>query len=162
VKRLTVLAGLVVAAASLAIAPLAFSGHRTKAGGLPVLIKTKMRVIIPAGDQPPTRATGQVRGGSFFGDREFCRGGSVTQAISGAPPNVTVTALFRCKEGRLRIRFKPRGPSPEARSQSGLWTVVGGTGRYGNVRPGHGSIFTRFDRCCPTFRETYIGTLANR
>ncbi len=73
-----------------------------------------------------------------------------------------MTALFRCKEGRFTIRFKPRGPSPDARNHSSVWTVVRGTGRYENVRPGHGSVFTRFDRCCPTLRETFTGTLANR
>ncbi len=78
-KRLAVLAGVVVAAASLAIAPLAFSGHTTKAGGLPVLIKTKMRVIIPPSDEPARRATGRVQRGSFVGDREFCSGGRVTR-----------------------------------------------------------------------------------
>ncbi len=161
-KRLAVLTGLVVAAVSLAIAPLAFSGHTTKAGGLPVLIKTKIRVIIPPGNQPPTRATGRVLPGSFVGDRTFCRGGRVTGALRGQPPTTTVTARFRCREGRLTIRFKPRGPGPDALNQSGLWTVVRGTGSYRNVRPGHGSVFTRFDRCCPTARETFTGTLANR
>lgn len=159
-KRLA--AGLVATGALLAVAPLAFSGHTTEAGGLPVLIKTKHRTIIPPGNQPPTEATGTVLRNSFVGERAFCPGGSFTQALRGEPPTVTVTSRFRCREGTLTVRFRPRGPSLQALNQSAVWTVVRGTGRYRGVKPGHGSVFTRFNRCCPTARETFVGTVANR
>ena len=159
-KRL--IAGGVAAGAALILAPFAFSGHTTEAGGLPVLIKTKLRVIIPADGSPPTQARGRVLRGSFIGERSFCPGRGFRQTLRGVPPAVTVTSVFRCREGTLRIRFKPRGPNADALNQSGLWRVLSGTGRYRNLRPGHGSIFVRFDRCCPTARETFAGTVANR
>lgn len=158
-KRLV--AGLTAAGALLTVVPVALSGHDTEGGGLPVLINTKFRVIIPSGGEPPTQTKGKVIAGSFLGERRFCRGGKVVGTIEGEPPNHTVTETFRCKGGTLTIEFGPRSPNFEDRNQSGLWTVVEGTGRFSDLEPGHGSLFTRFSKGSPSARATYTGTVAN-
>ena len=68
---------------------------------------------------------------------------------------------MECPDGSLRIGFTPGPPTgPGGRVQSGLWTIVSGTGAYEGWR-GHGEMETRYDPGTRALEghETFTGTV---
>lgn len=134
---------LTVVAIGAAAIPSAFSAHRSERGEA-ILIKTRITF-------GPKAATGEVLRGSFIGDSAFCRGGR----LRDRPGEGGVIRTFRCPNGSLKISFRPRGEPPTVSSP---WKVVGGSGRFEELR-GHGWMVER-DAGPRQGRETLTGTVA--
>jgi hypothetical protein len=115
--------------------------------GDPILIQTRI--------SDARHHTGDVLDGSFIGDSAFCPGGK-TSVAGDVEGTASVITTFRCREGRLTIRFSPL--QPEAVS-SAVWGVVSGTGSFKGLRGG-GSMVAKFEREVPDKgQETFTGTV---
>jgi hypothetical protein len=108
-----------------------------------ILIETRITNI--------ERHTAEVLSESFIGKSAFCPGG---KASGGGNPTVITT--FRCRDGRLKIRF---APMQRSLVQSAVWEVVRGTGSFAGLRGG-GSMVARFESdASENGRETFTGTV---
>jgi hypothetical protein len=98
------------------------------------------------------RHTGEVLGASVLGESAFCRGGK-TRGGSNGP---TITTMFRCPDGTLKVQYAPTQPSLV---QGAVWAVVRGTGSFEGLRGG-GSMVAKFESNNPdTGREIFTGTV---
>ncbi len=97
------------------------------------------------------RHTAEVLSGSFVGESAFCPGG---KASGGGNPTVITT--FRCRDGRLKIRFAPMQRSPV---QSAVWEVVSGTGSFAGLRGGGSMVARSESDASENLRETFTGTI---
>ncbi len=98
------------------------------------------------------RHTGEVVGGSVIGESAFCRGGKT----SGGSDGPTITTMFRCPRGTLKVQY---APTQRSLVQGGVWEVVRGTGSYEGLRGG-GSMVAKFESDDPDAgREIFTGTV---
>ena len=116
----------------------------------PILIKT--RLDIP---------TGKALAGSTIGKSPFCQGGTFRDKHGSEDPSVPpyglVDRTFRCPDGTLRIGFTPG--EPRGRTQTGPWSIAGGTGAFKGLR-GAGEMKVTFEPGSDTKgRETFTGTI---
>jgi hypothetical protein len=125
--------------------PSAFSASKARVGD-GILIKTHINF-------DPGRTAGEVLRGSFIGDSAFCRGGR----FRDRPLDDGVIKTFRCANGSLKIRFEPQS-NPDARTASGPWRVVGGSGRFEGMH-GRGWMAVTLRPSSRDGRETFTGTV---
>lgn len=120
----------------------------TAATGDAILIETRI--------SDARHHTGEVLSGSFIGKATFCPDGK-TSGGGDAEGFASVITTFRCRDGRLTIRYSPQQPSAV---QSAVWEVVSGTGSYKGLRGG-GSMVAKFGNRKDRGRgqETFTGTV---
>ena len=112
--------------------------------GAPVLIEIRVTNA--------RRHTGEVLGVSAIGESAFCRGGKT----SGGSEGPTITTMFRCPGGTLKVQY---APTQRSLVQGSAWEVVSGTGRFKGFRGG-GSMVATFESGDPdTGREIFTGTV---
>jgi hypothetical protein len=118
----------------------------------------RTRIVIAAEERAEPIATGEVLDGSTLGDSPFCAGGTIVDSHRSPDPDVVLIArTIRCPDGRVRIDLAPE-LSPTM-SQTGSWTIVGGTGAFEGLR-GSGEMEGVNDRDDPSLaRETLTGTV---
>jgi hypothetical protein len=122
----------------------------------------RTRIVIADEERAETIATGVVLDGSAIGDSEFCVGGTIVDVHGSPDPDVALIArTIRCPDGRLELRLRPDvGEEPQGQTQTGSWTIGGGTGAFEGLR-GDGKLEVVYG---PTegspVRETLTGTVA--
>jgi hypothetical protein len=134
----------------------------TDGAGEPIVIRT--RVAIAAASGAETIATGQVLEGSRIGDSAFCVGGAIldTHPDPAEEPDFLIDRLITCPDGTVELGLTPEVGAPGEpmdASQSGAWTIVGGTGAFEGLAGG-GEMETMYgpDDDSPT-HETLTGTV---
>ncbi len=147
------------AAAGLAFVALGLTGCGGNGGGQAdtiadasedVLIKTHL-----AFSGPKEAGAGDIASGSMIGDEPFCQGGTFGDAPGGQAGELVKT--LDCEDGTLEISFTPT--SEDKSTQSGPWTVEGGSGAYEGV-DGEGEMSVTFEKGVDgDFEETFRGTV---
>jgi hypothetical protein len=103
----------------------------TEPRGEQIVIRTRM--VIAAEERAEPIATGEVLEGSTLGGSPFCAGGTILDSHGSPDPDVLLIArTITCPDGRVRIDLTPE-LSPGL-SQTGSWTIVGGTGAFEGLR----------------------------
>jgi len=103
----------------------------TEPRGEQIVIRTRM--VIAAEERAEPIATGEVLEGSTLGGSPFCGGGTILDSHGSPDPDVLLIArTITCPDGRVRIDLTPE-LSPGL-SQTGSWTIVGGTGAFEGLR----------------------------
>jgi hypothetical protein len=128
----------------------------TAPGGEPIVIRT--RVVIAAEERAEPIATGEVLEGSTLGGSEFCAGGTILDSHGSPDPDVLLIArTITCPDGRVRMNLTPE--VQPGQTQTGSWTIVGGTGAFEGLR-GSGEMEVVYDPDDDSpARETLIGTV---
>jgi hypothetical protein len=128
----------------------------TAPGGEPIVIRTS--VVIAAEEGAETIATGEVLEGSTLGGSAFCAGGTITDSHGSTDPSVLLIArTITCPDGTVRVNLTPE--VAQGQTQTGSWTIVGGTGEFEGVR-GSGEMEVVYgpDEDSPA-HETLTGTV---
>jgi hypothetical protein len=95
--------------------------------GEPIVIRTRM--VIAAEERAEPIATGEVLEGSALGSSPFCVGGKILDSHGSPDPEVLLIArTITCPDGRVRLNLTPE--VTPGLSQTGSWTLVGGTGAF--------------------------------
>jgi hypothetical protein len=124
--------------------------------GEPIVIRTSVSIAAKEGAE--TIATGEVLDGSTLGGSAFCAGGTITDSHGSTDPTVLLIArTITCPDGRVRMDLTPE--VAQGQTQTGSWTIVGGTGEFKGVR-GSGEMEVVYgpDEDSPA-RETLTGTV---
>jgi hypothetical protein len=125
--------------------------------GEPIVIQT--RVVIAAAERAEVIATGEVLEGSTLGGSAFCADGTILDSHGSPDPEVLLIArTITCPDGRVRMDLEPE-VVPQGQTQTGSWTIVGGTGAFEGLR-GNGEMEVAYgpDEDSPA-RETLTGTV---
>ena len=125
--------------------------------GEPIVIRT--RVVIAAAERAEVIATGEVLEGSTLGGSAFCADGTILDSHGSPDPEVLLIArTITCPDGRVRMDLEPE-VVPQGQTQTGSWTIVGGTGAFEGLR-GSGEMEVAYgpDDDSPA-RETLTGTV---
>jgi hypothetical protein len=125
--------------------------------GEPIVIRTRM--VIAATPRSEPIATGEVLGGSTLGGLAFCAGGTILDSHGSPDPDVLLIArTITCPDGRVRMDLTPE-VVPQGQTQTGSWTIVGGTGAFDGLR-GSGEMEVVYDPDDDSLgRETLTGTV---
>lgn len=130
----------------------------TAPSGEPIVIRTE--VVIAAEEGAETIATGEVLDGSTLGDSTFCVGGTIRDSHGSTDPEVFLIArTVTCPNGTVRVDLRPDVDGPPGETQTGSWTIVGGTGEFDGLG-GSGKLKVVYgpDDTSPA-RETLTGTV---
>jgi hypothetical protein len=122
-----------------------------------IVIRT--RIVIAAEERAETIATGEVLEGSTVGKSPFCAGGTIRDSHGSPAPDVlSIARTITCPDGTVRVNLTPE-VVPHGQTQTGSWTVVGGTGAFEGLR-GSGKLEVVYgpDEDSPA-RETLTGNL---
>ena len=89
----------------------------------------RTRIVIADTERAEPIATGKVLGGSTLGGSAFCVGGTIRDSHGSPDPDVPLIArTITCANGNVRMRLTPDvGEEPQGQTQTGSWTIVGGT-----------------------------------
>jgi hypothetical protein len=110
--------------------------------GEPIVIQTRMVVAATPRSEPI--ATGEVVEGSTLGGSAFCAGGTILDSHGSPDPDVSLIArTITCPDGRVRMDLTPE-VVPQGQTQTGSWTIVGGTGAFDGLR-GSGGMEVVYD-----------------
>lgn len=123
----------------------------------PIVIRTSM--TLTAGEE--IVASGEVLDGSTVGDSPFCPGGTIEDRHGETPDVALVDRTITCSDGTLELGFSPQ--RPVGNTQSGAWSIVGGTGSYEGWQ-GRGEMKMVYDTrgANPTSGdETFTGTITS-
>jgi hypothetical protein len=125
--------------------------------GEPIVVRT--RVVIAAEERAEVIATGEVLEGSTLGGSAFCAGGTILDSHGSPDPDVLLIArTITCPDGRVRMDLTPE-VVPQGQTQTGSWTIVGGTGAFDGLRgSGEMEVVNGPDEDSPA-RETLTGTV---
>ena len=129
----------------------------TDSAGEPIVIRTSVVGAATPGAEPI--ATGEVLEGSTLGDSPFCVGGTILDTHGSPDPEVLLIArTITCPDGSVRMDLEPE-VVPQGQTQTGSWTIVGGTGAFEGLR-GSGEMEVAYgpDDDSPA-RETLTGTV---
>lgn len=134
------------------------SAATTTQRGEPIVILTSVRIA----DEPGAEviATGEVLEGSTLSGSPFCVGGTIVDVHGSTDPEeLLIARTITCREGSVRMDFRPE--VPEGLTQTGSWEIVSGTGDFEGLS-GSGDVEIAYDADpeAPT-RETYTGTATN-
>ncbi len=125
----------------------------------PIVIRTRM--VIAAEERAEPIATGEVLEGSTLGSSAFCVGGTILDSHGSPDPEVLLIArTITCPDGRVRLNLTPE-VVPHGQTQTGSWTIVGGTGAFDGLR-GSGEMEGVTDPDDAPARETLTGTIQRR
>jgi len=103
----------------------------TEPRGEQIVMRTRM--VIAAEERAEPIAAGEILEGSTLGGSPFCTGGTILDSHGSPDPDVLLIArTITCPDGRVRIDLTPE-LSPGL-SQTGSWTIVGGTGAFEGLR----------------------------
>jgi hypothetical protein len=117
----------------------------------------RTRLVIAAEERAEPIATGEVLEGSTLGGSPFCTGGTIRDSHGSPDPDVLLIArTITCPDGRVRIDLEPE-VSPGL-SQTGSWTIVGGTGAFEELRGGGEMEGVNDPNDASLARETLTGT----
>jgi hypothetical protein len=124
--------------------------------GEPIVIRT--RVVVADVERAEPIATGEVLGRSTLGGSAFCAGGTILDSHGSPDPDVLLIArTITCPDGRLRMDLTPE--VAQGQTQTGSWTIVGGTGEFEGLRgSGEMEVVYSPDDDSPA-RETLTGTV---
>jgi hypothetical protein len=125
--------------------------------GEPIVIRTK--IVIAAEERAEPIATGEVLEGSTLGGSAFCVGGTILDSHGSPDPEVLLIArTITCPDGTVKVSSTPDVDAPPGETQTGSWTIVGGTGAFEGLRgSGEMEIVYGPDADSPA-RETLTGT----
>jgi hypothetical protein len=124
--------------------------------GEPIVIRT--RVVVADVERAEPIATGEVLGRSTLGGSAFCAGGTILDSHGSPDPDVLLIArTITCPDGRVRMELTPE--AAQGQTQTGSWTIVGGTGEFEGLRgSGEMEVVYSPDDDSPA-RETLTGTV---
>ena len=116
------------------------------------------QLVIAATSGSEPIATGDVLEGSDLGGSQFCAGGIILDTHASLDPAVEPLGLidrrFTCSEGTMRMVL-----TPDLATQTGVWTVVSGTGAYEGLR-GSGQMEIKYGpEADSPAQETLTGTV---
>jgi hypothetical protein len=119
----------------------------TDGAGEPIVIRTRVAVAAASGAE--TIATGDVLEGSTLGGSPFCVGGTIldSHVSPDEEPHGLIDRTITCPDGTVRVGLTPEVGAPgEPRdlTQTGLWTIVSGTGAFEGLR-GSGEMEVTYD-----------------
>jgi hypothetical protein len=128
--------------------------------GEPIMVRTRM--VIAATPRSEPIATGEVLEGSTLGGSAFCAGGTILDSHGSPDPDVLLIArTITCPDGRVRMDLTPE-VVPQGQTQTGSWTIVGGTGAFDGLR-GSGEMEVVYDPDNDSLgRETLTGTVTRQ
>ena len=124
-----------------------------------IVLRTRLTIAATEGSEPI--ATGVVLDGSTLREAPFCPGGTVRDTHASNDPAVAQLGLIdrtiTCPDGTVRLVFTPGQAQGDV--QSGVWTIVGGTGAFERIQ-GTGTMETVYDETDPALaEETLTGTV---
>jgi hypothetical protein len=103
----------------------------TSPSGEPIVIRTRM--VIASEERAEPIATGEVLEGSTLGGSAFCAGGTILDSHGSPDPDVLLIArTITCPDGRVRMDLTPN--VAPGLTQTGSWTIGGGTGAFEGLR----------------------------
>jgi hypothetical protein len=123
-----------------------------------VVIRTSVTIAPTEGAEPI--ATGEVLEGSTLGGSPFCVGGTIRDTHGSSDPEVFLIArTFTCPDGNVRMDLSPE--LSQSLTQTGSWTIVGGTGAFDGLSgSGEMEVTNDPDPDAPA-SETLTGTVSN-
>jgi hypothetical protein len=128
----------------------------TAPSGEPIVIRA--RVVIAAAPGAEPIATGEVLEGSSLAGSPFCAGGTIRDSHASTDPAVRlIVETITCPDGTVKLRFSP--DEPQGLTQTGSWTLVGGTGPFEGLR-GSGDMKVVYDPVDDALAHTtFTGTV---
>ena len=131
---------------------------QTSAESEEIVIQTSVTIAPTEGAEPI--ATGEILEGSTLGGSPFCVGGTIRDTHGSPDPEVFLIArTITCPDGNVRIDLKPE--LSQSLTQTGSWTIVGGTGAFeGLGGTGKMEVTNDPDPDAPA-RETLTGTVTH-
>src|SRR5262245_55789102 len=121
-----------------------------------VVIQTSVTIAPTEGAEPI--ATGEILEGSTLAGSPFCVGGIIRDTHGSPDPEVFLIArTITCPDGKVRIDLKPE--LSQTLTQTGSWTIVGGTGDFEGLSGSGEMKVTNDPNPEMPARETLTGTV---
>jgi hypothetical protein len=136
----------------------------TDGAGERIVIRSTVAIAATDGSEPI--ATGEVLEGSSLRGSPFCVGGTILDTHGSSDPAEKpyglIDRMITCSDGTVRIGLTPEvgaSQEPQDPTQTGSWTIVGGTGAFEGLR-GSGEMQIEYDPDDDSLtRETLTGTV---
>jgi hypothetical protein len=129
--------------------------------GEPIVIRAELIVAAKEGSEPI--ATGTILAGSTLGGTPFCAGGAILDSHASLDHEMEPYLIDRkitCPDGTVRIGSTPEvGAEPQGQTQTGVWTIVSGTGAFEGLGGSGTSEAVYGPTAGSPVRETSTGTV---